>query len=609
MIGPRRTAPRPTNHTAVLILAVLTGLMTFESGLAQDAADQTLTLPREFQRRTLGQSVSGEAGEQLSAAISALYNPQLTTDERLAAGDQIRELLNDPALESLRASIHRRVDLVTAGLQIAAVESLTDEQRAAATSIITATNRYEESSSALDAEVVRLAWAQLQPNEDAMAILRPVFMQHYFNHNMHVTLSEQTLTRFVSDYRTETGTVAECILGAWVTGSQVTKATITADIKRSTESGQFLLRANGQVTSNTRGRRKPATIFTRGTHSFLMETPVSFDGETLTAGQASIDVNTNNQTVGVRTDLDGWPLLGPLARSIARRKAREKRGQSEFIAARKIANRALPEFVNEANDRFAEANESIQKDLFDGLNAKGVGPDSISSRSSESHLAVSSRTIGAARVGGSAQPFSPLPVGGVAIQLHETAINNIIDGLELGGRTIPEDDFNEEISKSLSALLQRDINIGGDEDAAEETPEEGEQEPPATFIFAQDDPVRVRIEENTVVLILEVKIVEEGKDPLPEHRLEVPVGISIDGTDILLTPPEKLTSIRATALEPVQALRRAGIANQIRRIISARLPERRVDGGVSVEASDTNTIDLQTTAISGQDGWLYVELH
>lgn len=609
MFGPSRRLRR---RTSPAVLMAVTLFVVGAAGVVSAAdADRSLTVPREFQRRSLGQRVSGDLGQQLSSAISSLYNGGLSADDRLAAGDQIRALLSEDALSGLRQSIGRRVDLVSAGIQVSQLASLSDEQRAAASTLVAAANRFEDTCSEEDAGAVRAAWLQLLPSEDAMAIVRPVFMRHYFNHNMHVTMSEYMLSKFVSDYRTRSGTIAECILGAWVTGSQNSNASVRADIKRSADSGHFLLRLDGQVTSNTQGRRKPATIFTRGRHNFKVTSPVFFDGETLTTGQASIDVNTNNQTVGVRTDLDWLPIFGGIARSIARKKAAEKRGQSEYIAAQKIAKEALPEFVEEANKRFADANKSIQEDLFAGLNAKGVGPDSLSSRSSESHLAVSSRTMGDARLGGTSQQFGPLPARGLAFQVHETAINNIIDGLELGGRTIPEDQFVDELSKSLSELLQRDIQLGDDEEDAESEEDQAadaEPEPPTVFTFDEVDPVRVRIEDNAIVLVLRVVIQEEGSDALPRHRIEFPVGIGMSGTDIALTPPEKLTSIRTTALEPVNAVRRAGIANQIRRILSRQLPERKVDGGVSVKASDDKTIELQTIDISGQDGWLYVEL-
>ncbi|MEO2033034.1 MAG: hypothetical protein ABGZ35_13195 [Planctomycetaceae bacterium] len=611
MICPQKYEFRRTCRRVALLIAAAFCLDATQSVTGADATDQSLSPPREFQRRSLTQSLPDATAEELSAAIGSLYNAELGPDERLAAADQVRELLRDEALSNLRLSVSRRVELISAGVQAERIESLSDEDRAAVRTIVAAANRFEDTCSEADADTVRSSWLQLRENSEVMTVMRPVFMTHYFNHNMHVTLSEHMLSRFVSDYRTRNGTIAECILGAWVTGSQVTNATVSADIKRSTGNGHFLLKLNGQTSSNTRGRSKPATIFTRGSHTFLIDSPVYFDGEFLTTGQPRIDVNTNNQTVGVKTDYDGWPLLGPLARKIARSKVQEKRAQSEYIAARKIADQALPEFVREANQRFAEANASIQDDLFRGLKAKGVGPESFSSRSSESHLGVSSRIMGTARLGGTAQQFGPLPRRGVAIQLHETAINNLIDGLELGGRSIGEDEFADEISKSLSDLLQREINIGDGQNVLPvptDASAESETRPPATFIFEENDPVRVRIEDDAIVLILQVKLVEEGQDDLPRHRIEVPIGISIVGSDILLSPPEKLTDIRATALEPVSALRRAGIANQIRRILMARLPERKVDGHVSVAASDTKNIELQTIRVSGQDGWLYAEL-
>jgi len=590
------------NHFSQIcsILAVATLTVTNSAS----RADDVLSLPREFQPRSLGSGLPEAAITEVSAGLSTLYSAGKSPGERLAAAEQLRTLLTNDALKPIRSAVERRIDLVSAGIQAMQSEGLADEDKARVEAIIAATNRYEDTCSAADADAARAAWRDLRENEAVMSAIRPVFMSQYFNHNMHVTLSESMLARFVNDYRTDHGTIAECILGAWVTGSQATTASVTADIKRSSGQGHFILRLNGQIRSNTQGRRKPATIFTRGTHSFVVDSPVYFDGQTLSSGQARMDVQTRNQTVGVKTDLDWIPIFGSIARKIARQKAAEKRGQSEQIAARKIADRAMPEFVKEVNERFAEANASIQKDLFDGLNNKGVGPDTISSRSSESHLGISSRTIGGARLGGTPQPFSPLPEG-IAIQLHETALNNIIDGLEMNGRTIPEDQFFDELSKALSDLLQREIKFGEDNATAEEP---ASDDPPATFALNEADSIRIRFEDDTIVLVLQTGIIQEGKDPIPQHRIEVPIGIGVDGQEIVLTPPEKLTEIRTTALEPVPALKRAGIANQIRRILTARLPERRLDNAVDVVASDTKTIRLRTFLLNSNDGWLYAEL-
>ena len=606
-----RESYRMTGNT-VLMIAALVSMVQCTPTSGTEVPDRSLTVPRELQRRFLSNRLPESAADELSTTVSSLFNPDLKADERLKAADEVRELLRNQTLSDLRLMVNRRVDLVAAAVQAAQLESASVTDRDALNTIVVAANRFEDTCNAADADTVRRMWLQLKPNAAVMSVMRPVVMTHYFNHNVHVTLSEDMLSRFMSDYSTRKGTIAECILGAWVTGSQVTNASVSVDIKHSTGRGHFMLLLNGKTSSNTQGRRKPATIFTRGRHTFLIKAPVFFNGETLSTTPATIDVNANNQTVDVKTDLDGVPLFGHLARSIARRKAKEKRGQSEYIAAQKIAKRALPEFITELNDRLSEGNASIQEDLFAGLHNKGVGPDSISSRSSESHLAVSSRTMGTARLGGTAQPFAPLPSRGVAVQMHETAINNVIDGLEFGGRSIREDEFLDELSKSLSDLLQRDIALtAGESDgtapADEQTPDV-EKESSTIFTFDEKNPVRVRIEQDTIVLILQIRVTEQNKEPLPKHRIEIPIGIAVSGSDIVFSPPAKLTDIRATALERVSPLRRAGIANQIRRIVTAQLPERKVDGHVVIAASDTKTIDLQMIDISSHDGWLYVEL-
>lgn len=604
-MSPRTQLIAGIRKIKCLCLAVI---LSSPVAIAAEGTVPRLRLSRTLQEDSLSQVIGQEAAAVISAGLIQLYDTGSSAADRLAAAEKVNAALLEESAAPVRNEISRRVALLQAGLNAQTNSDLSDEQRQQIDTIVAAADSWENRCSQEDADAARAAWGSLRNNEVVMEHLRPVFMTHYFNHNMHVTVSESLLARFVSEYQTRNGTIAECILGAWVTGSQATNAQVSADIKRSPDQGHLILRLNGQVTSNTRGRKSPATIFTRGRHSFVIDTPVFFNGETLTSGEASIDVDTNNQTVGVKTDLDWIPLFGALARKIARQKAAEKRGQSEYIAAQKITKRALPEFVKETNERFAEANTSIQRDLFDGLNRKGVGPDSISSRSSESHLAVSSRTMGGQRLGGSIQPFAPLPQG-VAVQLHESAINNLIDGLEWGGRSVPEDQFAEILSGAVSDLLQRDIKLGGDkeeEPAAETTNEEPDKQ--VTFVFSEKDPVRIRLEDNTLVAFIQVSVHEEGEEPIVPHRIRIPFAFSLTSDGILISPPEKVTAIQATALENVGRAKRAAMSRQIGRILMKRLEPKTVDGTVDVKASDTKTIPLNTVGLSSHDGWLTIEL-
>ncbi|MBC7967854.1 MAG: hypothetical protein H7Z17_18235, partial [Fuerstia sp.] len=94
--------------------------------------------------------------------------------------------------------------------------------------------KYEHDQLGADAENARMAWRTLRSDfPAAAAALRSVVNDNYFNHNLHFVVSEDLLSRLISDYRTESGCIAECIMGAWVTGSQITNADLRADIKPS----------------------------------------------------------------------------------------------------------------------------------------------------------------------------------------------------------------------------------------------------------------------------------------------------------------------------------------------------------------------------------------
>ena len=71
----------------------------------------------------------------------------------------------------------------------------------------------------------------------------------------------------------------------------------------------------------------------------------------------------------------------------------------------------------------------------------------------------------------------------------------------MDGRTIPEDQFFDELSDALGELLQRDIKLGEDDDSAPAEP--AADDPPATFALSDTDSIRVRFEEDTIVLILQ----------------------------------------------------------------------------------------------------------
>ncbi len=600
------SAPLVTAATMLSVVFAFPVAAQDEETADEVSMEPVLIVPDDLIADALIEEAGDAVSERISPQLQTLYDLDLTPAERLQAVSELRAAIPGLPTASLRNRVARRVDLLDAGLRALQVSPApSEDQQKLVMDLITAANAFEGQQLSTNSATVRENYRVLRSSAPQIySILRPVMMRHYFNHNLHLTVSETILSQFATDFQSKSGRIADCILGAWVTGSQVTNVNITADVKPSSGNASFNILADGQTHSNTAGTKHPATIYTRGNHYFHMVAPVTFTGDTLFAGPTTINVNANNQTVGVRTEFDGIPIIRGIVRKIALRKAAELKGQSEAIAARKLASQAVPEFQAELNQRFAEANTQIQTELLQGLRNKGVAPDSISARSSESHMAISSRTLGTARLSGSAQPFSPLPYRGAAVQVHETAINNGIDGLNFEGRDVPEDELDRELERSLSELLQRDISFSNiNSQVVEQTDAD---EPPATFLFSDSDPIRFRFDAGKVVLMLRMGIRQEGKDDIPEHHIEVPIDVTLQNGKLLLTPPAEARDIKVAPLGR-KSLRLVAQAAQIRRLLTARLPSRELDPVVSLKMSDTKRMNLRLIDIQIADGWLSTE--
>ncbi len=462
---------------------------------------------------------------------------------------------------------------------------------------------YEHDQLGSHAANARLAWRALRSDFPAAAeLLRTVVNDNYFNHNLHFVVSEDLLSRLISDYRTESGNIAECILGAWVTGSQDTTINLKADIKPSSDRAMFDLSVAGNVQSSTVAQKSPATVWSQGNNNFWMTKSVQFDGHHIKSSAANFSVDTNSRVTGLATKYDGIPIIRGIVRGIASQQIAASKPQSEALTAEKIRETALPKFESETNTQFSTGNDTLDK-MFASLARKDVSPDSISARSSNTHMALSSRTIGSSRLGGSMQPPSALMATGAAVQLHESALNNAIDALGLQGRTILEKDLAKELEVALTDLFQREISLTKKDDP-QPAVAEGEPEPPTSFVFSSSDPVRVHFNHNQITLVLRAGVIQEGKDAIPEQIISIPIAMSLQGGKVVLEPG----TIGVASKEEADRLKQITRANQIRRILGRRMIRRELSATIDLQAAGDKTLPLTVSMIQLIDGWLSAEM-
>lgn len=448
---------------------------------------------------------------------------------------------------------------------------------------------------------------------------------HYFNYNMHVVIPEALIIPLATETKNESGPVNDCILGARVNGTQNTSVNVGLDVKPSANGFLFRLNLDGATQSHTTARKAPATIRTQGNHFFNAQKDIYFDGNSVSAGPTRLGINTNNTTLSANTKYDWVPIFGGIARNIAYKKTQEMRPQSEAIAAQKLRERVEPKLDAEVGQKLADANNAIAQGMG-RLRSANLYPSSISARSSETHLALSTRTMRKKQMGGSAPDSGYVPNDGIGVQIHESLINNAIDELDLAGKKLKEDQLLPHLEIVLTRLLGRPISLakpqtatpysmtppvgsgdpllvppGGNESGDsndDEDDEDSKEEPPSTFVFDPTDPIRVKLEDGFLTLILRTGIEQEGKDPIPLQVIEVPITFELSGPKVVFEAGSpRITAVKSGGFKQIAR------AAQIRRILEAKLPRRELDStfNLMVEGSQ---VAMSVSAMRSNDGWL-----
>ena len=578
------------------------------------AANPTKTDPPAESRiaidaRLIADAAGEELGAELTPLLLNLFDAERSDAERLESAAELKSLVSqldpgDRKLQSVSRQVKRRVRLAEAAISGLQAATVTDETRALVNDMLIRTAvDFENGNRIAHMEIARRHYDEIRRSHpEVYARIRPVFLDEYFNFNLHFVLSEQLLSRMLSDSRSERGGIAECILGAWVTGTQDTDTTIRADVKPSQNRAMFNILVDGHTTSITQGTKSPAVIYTRGNHHFNIVKPTWFDGQRFSSAPADMDVHANNQTTGVSTKYDGIPIIRGIARNIARKEAAKKKTQSESIAAGKMARRALPRLESEVGNKFAEANADFQNHLLANLRRRGIAPDQYSARSSETHMAVSSRTLSPVSLAAPKPPSTPAPRRGVAVQMHETAMNAAIESLGFSGR-MSTAEVLEKIEIALEELTKKKVSL---RDPA--VPQDDNTD----FDFDEQDAIRVRFDENQVIFIMRTGFYQKDKDRrIPRHSFEIPIGIELRGGQLTLIPPKTdnqgILSIKPRAIEERSSLRTVVQARAIAKELldkTFKKPEIDVDPNVDVKLADGSVLKLRTTTFNMTDGWV-----
>lgn len=563
---------------------------------------------------------------------------------RLFAATELRKLVSglspaNVAHRSAARQVLRRVEFLEAGLR--GIQNLpNNSDKAAATRLfnrlmIRLTVDVEYAWREVHGNLARRLLHELEKRFSAVhASVMPVVYRHYGDSNLRLILPECVATTIVGRTRTNAGQIADYVLGAWVTGSQQSNVKPVADIIPCRSSAMWRVIAYGAATSTTRGVKGPVAVHTQGHHHFTMQRIFASGGGSVTLFRPTISVNANNRTTGVTTELDDVPIVRGIVQSAATLQATQKKPQAEAIAARKLADKALPRFQRESDRRFGALNRFLCRTAYFRRRYVGRAPE-YESYSTDTHLYSHSLTRSNISFAGTAPVPYPLPNNTLTVQIHESFVNSLIDGLETYGEQAvacllvqlqekyPNDDAGELLSRIEAyvedgvEVLDDVIPLGGDElqgfirnylahgavQKLRETLRDRleDQSTIPQIQFRHCDALRVRVEEGKLIVLVNAPPRKAGS----RAATEIPLTLALQDGRI------RIQELEEHVKRLVKLIERLNAAAQ--RNIPAAEIEVAVNNLLNKLTADTlikrpEDIELRFVNVQLTEGWITLEI-
>jgi hypothetical protein len=362
--------------------------------------------------------------------------------------------------------------------------------------LMTEIERYEHERSAPAALHLAAAQQVLRWSDDAAVNeLGQRLDTNYRNANLRISLSRSLMERMLPPPAPVAERVDEIIQGAYTTGCCETLTQLGVRLIPSPSSWRIGLAAKGQVATETQSTSGPAMFHSRGNSVFLAAKEVVIHRYGCYHRAAVADAQTSNELACVSTSLDSVPLVGDLARAIAVDRYRADSQAAEREVQRRVAATASDRIDAEVSARLNEVRKRFVEHFYSPLQKLALNPVAMDMATTPSDLVARFRLAGHHQL--AAHTPRPVPPASSVfhLQVHESAVNNLLEQLDWEGRRANVRELHRQIS-DLFALPPTEL--------PEDLPDD-------VFVrFAGEMPIRIAFQEGRVSLQLALAELSQG---------------------------------------------------------------------------------------------------
>lgn len=312
--------------------------------------------------------------------------------------------------------------------------------------------------------------------------------ENYRNANVRVAVSADLLQRLLPEPEPTPTAVRDRIAGAPVRGRSVTHTRLGIKLIPDEQAWRLGLEATGVVSSETVSDGGAARLRSRGKTSFVAKKLVVVGADGVRTAPAVATAKSRSRLLGVASSYDAIPLVGSYVRSTAR----DRYGLARRRATQQVQVRVERQVRSTLDSRTSDAVDRLEQRFADGLldraDALGLEVTPIEMRTTDKRIISRLRLANAEQLASHTPRMRAPSDSLMSFQLHESAINNVVEGLGLSNAKLTSGELRERIHDRLQ--LEPAAKLADEQEAV--------------FWFAQDDPVRVRFVDGRVQLTLAI---------------------------------------------------------------------------------------------------------
>lgn len=422
-------------------------------------------------------------------------------DSRLT--DAQREFVKRPIIVQLRQSVLPwslgPVDIETLAAIVERFDTLRDVRYAAALAQIKQ----------------RLQWSPIE----AYRNLADHLDAHYRSANMRVALSNDMLTRMLPQQTSSVSPVSDRIAGAKVKGRSRTTVKLQTKMIPNDKAWQIALVAKGAVLSKTRSDTWPASVNNSARMFYEAQKTVFIDSQGLRIARTKATARGRNELVGIDTDFDPIPILSHLVRDVARRKHHKSRGKANRQVKAKVVRQAKTRMDRDADPRIHRLQQKFVENVLGSMEKLALVAEPIDMYTTGDRAVMLMRLANSLQLASnSLRPLAPSD-SLASLQLHESALNNAIEGIGLNGKRMSALELHHFITSRLGrpgALAPDDLPTR------------------AKIEFSPHNAVRVNCENDCLELVLNIREVSHGRDKIRNFSVHAHFRPVLEGLDVRL---------------------------------------------------------------------------